>query len=374
MYIDISVIQPLPSSNPNRDDTGSPKSAVFGGVRRHRVSSQAWKRAVRTRFAEEIDSEYLGVRTKRAVELVAKKIEELAPELTDDAADLADGVFGVAGIKVETPKVKKDEDPAKYKQVSYLFFLSNAQIEAIAQLAIDKKLSGEKLTKKEAQSVIDGRNSIDLALFGRMVADDPSLNVDASCQVAHAISTHAVETEFDYFTAVDDQKRLDDSADAGAGMIGTVEFVSSCLYRYATINVDQLVKNLEDKQDARLAIEAFVKAFVMSMPTGKANTFANHSLPSGVYVALRDDQPMSLVAAFEKPVRPGQDYGYVEDTAQALVTYAEALYSAYGAPQKQYVCVADQAASSLQNLGEKIALKDLAKAVAQSSLPTSEQA
>lgn len=374
MFIDISVIQPLPSSNPNRDDTGSPKSAVFGGVRRHRVSSQSWKRAVRTRFDQEIDHAYLGVRTKRAVELVAQKIEELAPELADDAASMAESVFSVAGIRVEAPKVKKDEDPAKYKQVTYLFFLSHAQIEAVAQLAIDKKQSGEKLSKKEAQSVIDGRNSIDLALFGRMVADDPSLNVDASCQVAHAISTHAVETEFDYFTAVDDQKRLDDSADAGAGMIGTVEFVSSCLYRYATINVKQLLENLEDEQDARVAIEAFVRAFVMSMPSGKANTFANHSLPSGVYVALRDDQPISLAAAFEKPVQPGEGYGYVERSAQALVDYAQALYAAYDAPDKQYVCVADQAASCLETLGEKVALKDLAKAVAEASLPRSEQA
>lgn len=372
MYIDISVIQPLPSSNPNRDDTGSPKSAVFGGVRRHRVSSQAWKRAVRVKFSEELKGRDIGVRTKDAVRLVADKIAEISPPLREESLAMALECFKVAQIKLEEPSKKTEKDQvAKLKS---LIFLSSPQVDYLAKAAIKARNEGRKVKKAEVAEALNGENSIDLALFGRMIAREKGtapLNVDAACQVAHAISTHAVETEFDFYTAVDEWSRTDD----GAGMMGTIEFVSSCLYRYATINVDQLVKNLDnEEQDARLAIEAFVKAFIMSMPTGKANTFANQSLPSGVYVALRDDQPMSLVAAFEKPVRPGKDYGYVESSADALVGYAQTLYTAYGAPLKEYVCVADQAAERLETLGDRVALKELAKAVAHAALPMSGQA
>lgn len=370
MYIDLNVIQPIPSSNPNRDDTGSPKTALYGGARRHRVSSQAWKRAVRKQFAGEIPSEYLGVRTKKAIEMVAQAIIEQAPELEDKAVKLADKTFNTAGIKSELPKAKEGEEAPRIPEVKYLYFISRKQIEKIAATIVEAEREGKKLNKKQVKEILKDQNSIDLALFGRMVADDPDLNVDASCQVSHALSTHAVETEFDYFTAVDDAKdAAEEDRSAGAGMIGTVEFVSSCLYRYATINVDLLVENLDSKDDAKVAVGAFINAFVKSIPTGKINTFANHTLPSAVYVAIRDDQPMSLAGAFETPVKTDLGGGYVKKSVDQLVEYAEAIYGAYGKPVQDFACAADPSAKEIGKIAESIPLKDLAGRVAEAVFP-----
>ena len=143
-----------------------------------------------------------------------------------------------------------------------------------------------------------------------MVADDDRPQRRRRRQVAHALSVHAVDNEYDYFTAVDDHKNADDDEDAGAGMIGTVEFNSSTLYRYATVDVDRLRDNLGDAEATRRAVEAFVRAFVQSMPTGKQNTFANRTLPDAVLVVLRDTQSINLVGAFEDAIT-GRDHGRV---------------------------------------------------------------
>ena len=149
--------------------------------------------------------------------------------------------------------------------------------------------------------------TVDMVLFGRMVAKAPSLNYDAAAQVAHSISTHTVQNEFDYFTAVDDCAPEDN---AGAGHLGTVEYNSATLYRYATVNVLELVRTLGAEQAAQ-TVRAFGEAFIRSMPTGKQNSFANRTLPDAVYVTLRQDQPVNLCGAFEKPVRKSEE-GYAE--------------------------------------------------------------
>ncbi|MDI9588956.1 MAG: type I-E CRISPR-associated protein Cas7/Cse4/CasC [Acidobacteriota bacterium] len=370
MFIDIHAIQALPSSNINRDDTGSPKSALYGGVRRHRVSSQSWKRAVRETFPSFVSDDFVGIRTKRALELVAKQIAEIDEVMAPSATDLAESVFKKMGLGVEATAKTDDSGQARTKELKTLIFLSKSQVRALAELAIATQ---GKPGKKEALQTLQSENALDMALFGRMVADAPTLNIDAACQVAHAISTHAVETEFDYFTAVDDYKALTDESDAGAGMIGTVEFVSSCLYRYATINVDQLVNNLESEEDARTSIEAFLKAFVRSMPSGKVNTFANNTLPAGVYVTLREG-PMSLVGAFENAVRSDRGEGYVHKSVDSLVNYAQDMYSAYGEPAQQFVLVADKGAESLVQLtDDRYSLSDLATRVATTAIPTGDE-
>lgn len=300
--VDIHVLQTVPPSNLNRDDTGSPKTARYGGVVRARVSSQAWKRGSRTAFADVLDRRDLGVRTKRLVELIGDEIATLEPALQDRAPALAKEVLTAAGIKVAVPKGKKDVP----EESGYLVFFSHRQIAGLAELAVHAaKEAGEgKVTidKKDAKARADAEHSVDVALFGRMVADATDLNVDAAAQVAHALSVHSVENEYDYFTAVDDHKAEDDEEDAGAGMIGTVEFNSSTLYRYATVDVDRLRENLGDNEATRRAVEAFVRAFVLSMPTGKQNTFANRTLPDAVLVVLRETQPINLVGAFEEPI------------------------------------------------------------------------
>lgn len=325
-YVDIHIIQSLPPSCVNRDDSGSPKSAVYGGVRRLRVSSQSWKRATRLYFNDLLDAKDVGVRTKRVVEVLAERIAEDAPELADAAAELAEKVFAAAKIKLAPPRGKKDAP----QESGYLLFLSTSQIERLAGLAIASARGGEALDAKTVKKIFKEAHAVDIALFGRMVADDTDLNVDAACQVAHAISTHAAENEYDFFTAVDDDKSRSEEEDAGAGMMGTVEFSSATMYRYATVNLDMLVENLGDDDAALRALEVFIKGFCLSMPTGKQNTFANRTLPEAVVVSVRDDQPVSLVGAFEKPIRTNEADGYLTRSVGALAEHARAIEDNYG--------------------------------------------
>lgn len=325
-YVDIHIIQSLPPSCVNRDDSGSPKSAVYGGVRRLRVSSQSWKRATRLYFNDLLDAKDVGVRTKRVVEVLAERITEDAPELADAAAGLAEKVFAAARIKLAPPRGKKDAP----QESGYLLFLSTSQIERLAGLAIASARGGGALDAKTVKKIFKEAHAVDIALFGRMVADDTDLNVDAACQVAHAISTHAAENEYDFFTAVDDDKSRSEEEDAGAGMMGTVEFSSATMYRYATVNLDMLVENLGDGDAALRALEVFIKGFCLSMPTGKQNTFANRTLPEAVVVSVRDDQPVSLVGAFEKPIRTNEADGYLARSVGALAEHARAIEDNYG--------------------------------------------
>ena len=315
LYVDFHVLQTVPPSCINRDDTGSPKTAIYGGVTRARVSSQAWKHAMRQAFVEEslLDEEDVGKRTKKVTELVEKEIAALAPE--KDAAKLAKKTLDNAGIK-------NDE-----KGTKALFFISQAQIKALAQLAVE-----ECADKKEYKKALSTAPSVDIALFGRMVADDPSLNFDAAAQVAHSISTHAVQNEYDYFTAVDDCQVEDN---AGAGHLGTVEYNSATLYRYATVNVMELERHLGAKKAAEV-VRSFGEAFIRSMPTGKQNTFANRTLPDAVYVTIREDQPVNLCGAFERAVRKSTE-GYAEPSKNALQAYAQQLYQSFAeAPAESF--------------------------------------
>ena len=228
---------------------------------------------------------------------------------------MAKKVLEAAGIKL-TEKNGKVETGA-------LFFISAKQIEKLAEKAIahpDGKF--EKEDKKELQEALKNYPSVDLALFGRMVADEPSLNYDAAAQVAHAISTHAVHNEYDYFTAVDDCTSEDNS---GAGHLATVEYNSSTLYRYATVNAAELVRYLGE--DTPKAVRNFAEAFITSMPTGKQNTFANRTRPDAVYVTVRRDQPVNMAGAFEKPVITKG--GYVEQSIKSLIDYAKESYEDY---------------------------------------------
>ena len=309
LYVDIHVLQTVPPSCVNRDDTGSPKTARYGGVTRARVSSQAWKRAVRMMFKKLKDGRLVGERTKKIVEMVAREIEHGEP--SPEAMKLAEKLLTAAGLKI------KDAE----KGTDALFLMSPDQAKALAKVDPSQK---EKELKKACQDALKDGASADMALFGRMVADDPSLNVEAACQVAHAISTHAVQNEFDYFPAVD---ACAPAEKAGAGHLGTVEFNSATLYRYATINAETLVETLKERTPEEVAsvVKAFTDAFVRSMPTGKQNTFANRTIPDLVVVMLREDQPVNFCGAFEKPVVAKADdgYGYVEASKEAFWAYAE---------------------------------------------------
>lgn len=287
-FLDIHAIQTLPPSNVNRDDTGSPKTAVYGGVTRARVSSQSWKRAMRKYFLDTVEDD-MGVRSVYIVKYIADIITEKDPSISEkDALTKAEKTLNA--VKIPTAKAK----------AKTLFFLGKKQAEELAEAAIAGEKDKDKLTE-----ILKDNQAIDIALFGRMLANSKDINEDASAQVAHAISTHGVQTEFDYFTAIDDLKPENES---GAAMIDTVEYNSSTLYRYANVAVHKLIRQLKDKQKTVDTVGLFVEAFASSMPTGKINSFANQTLPQMLLVNIRKDRPVNLVTAFENPIRSKNGY------------------------------------------------------------------
>lgn len=360
-FIDIHALQTLPPSNINRDDTGSPKSAFFGGVQRQRVSSQAWKSVIRRDFELHLDRSKLGVRTRLIADKVVARILDLASEFDADAAEEA---VKQAFTAVKNPKNKKYvklERQEGEKRISdravssAALFLSNQQIDKLAQAIIEA--NGEKIPPKQVQEILNTEHGIEIALFGRMLADAPDFNVDAACQVAHALSVHGTEPDFDYYTAVDDVVRSAGDS-TGASMIGTIEMASSTLYRYANINLDALITNLGDTSASVEATLAFVRAFVGSMPTGKQNSFAARTLPDAVIVTVRNDRPISYVNAFEKAITEVE--GRRVAAARALASEAKNIEEAYGyEPVASYVLALGDLKEELAGLGESVSLKGL---------------
>lgn len=338
IYLDIHILQTVPPSCVNRDDTGSPKTARYGGVTRARVSSQAWKRAVRLMFRDMFPKDEVGIRTKRAVELVKERITALKPD-AEKPEKLAADALSNAGVKLAKDNAGTDA----------LFFLSAAQASALAKLAV----AGEN-DKNAYKQALKDNPSVDIALFGRMVASDPSLNYDAAAQVAHAISTHEVRNEFDYFTAMDDLAPEDN---AGAAHLDTTEFNSCTMYRYATAGIHELAGHLGAEEAVRAAVN-FVRAFCLSMPTGKQNSFANRTAPEAAYVTIRGDQPVNLAGAFERPVRSFAG-GYEEPSEEALAGYAMKTYGTFvEAPKAAFVVGGGE---KLDELGRRVSLEGLVK-------------
>ncbi|MFC5697829.1 type I-E CRISPR-associated protein Cas7/Cse4/CasC [Pseudomonas sp. GCM10022186] len=363
LFIEFHLIQNFAPSNLNRDDTGAPKDALFGGHRRARVSSQCFKRAIRLTAREHdlVAPEFRGVRTKKLKALLLERLVGRDPREAEGKIETA---LAAAGLKL------KDDG-----KTEYLLFLGEAEIAGFAALieqhwdelagaAAEGEKKGKKEAKasapvevvKKAKALLDGGKAVDVALFGRMLADMPEVNQDAACQVAHAISTHRVEREFDYFTAVDDKGAADET---GAGMIGQVEFNSATLYRYAVVDSHKLLGNLQQDRELTLsALEAFTQAVVRAIPTGKQNTFAAHNLPSFVGVCLRHGGPLNLANAFEKPVSPRADKSLSSQSVELLARHEEQLATVYadGRDQWAYLDLSDawpaQKGKRATNLGE----------------------
>jgi CRISPR system Cascade subunit CasC len=338
---EIHALQNFAPSNLNRDDTGSPKDALFGGTRRARISSQCQKRAVRQSFKGILDPDDIGLHTKRLLELLPDALEKKGRSRTE-----AEGKIRAALASV---KLSINEDGKS----QYLLFLGQREIAKLATILHEKWESigvpvnepsgakkGKKSKKQAAQEadpelkkalekVFDGGKAVDVALFGRMLADMPEKNQNAACQVAHAISTHAVEPEFDYYTAVDDSKPEDKP---GADMIGDVPFNSACYYRYAVVDWEKLVENLQgDAHLARKGLRAFVEGFCISEPTGKQNAFAAHNPPEFIAISVRHNTaPRSLANAFETVVQVRKGESLTQRSVEMLLKKAQVLQGAYG--------------------------------------------
>ncbi|GAB3393395.1 type I-E CRISPR-associated protein Cas7/Cse4/CasC [Azotobacter armeniacus] len=341
LFVEFHLIQNFAPSNLNRDDTGAPKEALFGGHRRARVSSQCFKRAIRLAAQEHelVAPEYCGVRTKKLLDLLQEKLQGRDLE---EARGKIETALAAAGLKL------KDDG-----KTEYLLFLGEGEIAGFAELIEEHwdelataPVGGEKKGKKEAKAsapaevvkkaraLLNGGKAVDVALFGRMLADLPEVNQDAACQVAHAISTHRVEREFDYFTAVDDKGGPEET---GAGMIGQVEFNSATFYRYAVVDAHKLLANLQNDRDLTLAaLEAFTQAKVRAIPTGKQNTFAAHNLPAFVGVCLRRASPLNLANAFEKPVAPGREQALSSLSVAELARHESLMAGVYADPSDRW--------------------------------------
>lgn len=426
--IEVHLIQNFAPSNLNRDDTGQPKSATFGGFRRARFSSQCTKRSSRD-WWRQANMITVGERTKRLQELIGKKLTE-----DEDFCKDKDEALRTEGVRVFTDAYYAAADKKKPENTSVLLFVSPQEVtfcvQAVKDLWADRTNSGSELQGSEVQepgetgkskkkaknerfegiATIVGKRrkaaeqkgktaddtsgadekqndaddvdapsdaeaddkkksvhnmkklkeiedrikaaqvSADIALFGRMLAEQPGRNTDGACQVAHPISTHKVDMEMDFYTAVDD---LNPKEETGAGMMGVVGFNSACYYRYAVVDRDQLARNLagklereggkwkeseennltdKDYAEADKVIRAFLEAMVYAIPTGKQNSFAAQNPPSfGLFVRRQGGCPISLANAFAKPVRTTKDDDdLVGLSVAALTEHWDALKKVYG--------------------------------------------
>lgn len=329
LFVDFHVIQTVPPSCVNRDDTGSPKTATYGGVTRARVSSQAWKHAMREYFKLSWAEEDLAVRSRRIIQELAEEIKRKSGMDSPEALEVSEKALQDLGFVIQEGEGEESKEErttksgkGKKKQgknnaedkLKTLFFISRAQISALADVIIKGYTKSEDLV-----DVLNEHPNFEIALFGRMAASNHALKCDAASQVAHSISTHEVHTEFDYFTALDD---LSTEENLGAGHLGIVEFNSSTMYRYATINVRELERQQIGEVDR--VVRSFAEAFIYSMPTGRQNPFANRTVPDAVYITIREDQPVNFCGAFEEAINSSN--GYSKPSILRLVEYANKSY------------------------------------------------
>jgi CRISPR system Cascade subunit CasC len=318
-FLQLHLLTFFPPANLNRDDTGRPKTAVVGGATRLRLSSQALKRAWRTSDAFSTAlAGHMGQRTQRIGEVVRQHLR--AADMEDaKALDTARTIARVFG------KLKdiKDDDPA---QIEQLAFISPQERQAALALA-DRALAGETIDATAAGLLRRSDTAADIALFGRMLADNPSYNREAAAQVAHAITTHKVTVEDDYYTAVDDLKTAVD--DAGAGFLGEAAFGSGVFYLYLCVDRTLLVKNLGGEAAlAGTALAALARAAATVAPNGKQNSFAAFGRAGYVLAECGRQQPRTLAGAFARPIS-GEDL--MVESIRAFRTFRANLDAAYGA-------------------------------------------
>jgi CRISPR system Cascade subunit CasC len=392
MFVQIHMLQSMPPGNPNRDETGQPKKCIFGKVTRARISSQCLKRNIRSYFDKQKKFDALASRTKYLPLMVSNELKKIKSDISEDELERIKGALrkefkaekgapeavesedGGAGVPVEAA-VPSDDDPNLTRQL--VFFpppFARDLAEAIAAFMRDKpeaygqwvgvapqqskkltnaekkkltkeekiKLNAEKKAIKDATDEfrkgvceMSKASTVDIGMFGRMTTSDLLINVDAACQVAHALSTHEAVIESDYFTAMDDEKKVfaaTQTEQAGAGHIGSGDdrtfFDSAVYYKYLNLDVDALKKHLSwDNDSTGHAAGALLEAAVCANPTGKQNSFANHGVHELILVEISKGKfPISYANAFLKPV---EGTNLMEESAKALAGYVHAVAKAF---------------------------------------------
>ncbi len=316
MQLELHLIQSFPPANLNRDENGMPKSTVFGGRPRARISSQCQKRAVRKFYQD-----YADLNPAQFANRSRNWLPKLQELLTDQGIE-ANHAEVAARLALEEGLKLKFNDEGK---ATTIVFLGQTELAAIANILVSNwviikpGLTGDtpELPKREPniakvieKALVETGKPGDVALFGRMMASLPTVNVDAAVQMAHAISVNTLQQEFDFFTAVDD---LGGDDETGADHMGETGYNSSTYYRFATLDTDQLAQNLGGTEHLESIIKAFADAFVQAIPSGHQNGFAAHTRPAAVMAVVRQGQPVSLVDAFEDPIAPkGQPVSLVD--------------------------------------------------------------
>ena len=340
MLYEIHMIKNYPPTNLNRDEMGAPKTCMFGGALRGRISSQCLKRSWRTSeiFREAVGEENLGMRTRQLPQLVTDALR---------ARGVQEAYLTELMPKLSTFGNKKGTENQKGNYTAQLVFYAPQDIAAVAD-AVEQKLAEcatlkevKAIKGKELEKMIVGAEvrpvTLDIALFGRMVTSDAFANVDAAMQVAHAISTNKVMMESDYFTAMDDLLQGDTMEESGAGHIQDTDYDSSCYYLYASLDTDALRENLKNAEDpdtlVQRAVPALLRAMALTNPSGKQNSFAGHVLPSAMLIECKQHKiQTSLVNAFVKPVRPSGEHDLVQNSIRAMVDEVIQTQKDFGLP------------------------------------------
>lgn len=296
-YIQLHLLTSYPPANLNRDDLGRPKTAVMGGAQRLRISSQSLKRAWRTSdLFKAALSDHIGVRTKEMGVQVFNQFKK-AGIAENHAKEWGKAIAEQFG-KLKGKDPKKPLQDLEIEQLAHFSPDEKKAIDTLAQTLIAKN---REPNEEELHLLRERHKAVDIAMFGRMLADKPAFNTEAACQVAHAITVHRVAVEDDYFTAVDDLN--EGKEDMGAAHIGETEFAAGLFYLYVCINRDLLLENIQnDEELAAKALRALTESAATIAPTGKQNSFASRAYASYILAEKGTRQPRSLSIAFLKPV------------------------------------------------------------------------
>ncbi len=352
--IELHVLQSFPVSCMNRDDVGSPKSAIFGGVNRARISSQCMKRAIREFAQAQFPSaQFNAQRTRLIITPLQNALKKhglgeeesiiharsIADKLTKkEKTQEKDSETAKSAEKKSEPKSDDDGE----ESVSTLLFLSPAEIDALAKGTAEAVLKGRDYKKDLAKfcKSTDLKNAADIAFFGRMVAADQSLTLEGASMFSHAISTHRAESDLDFYTAIDDMQNV---SDAGAGMMGTLEFNAAVYYRYTAINLDLLFSRSHlgsmTIDERKGVLDAFIRSTLMAVPGARKNSMNAHTLPGFVLGVMKEKgQPVQLVNAFEEPIFC-RGKSILDASAEKLLVHHDSLKATWGISTKLEVAM-----------------------------------
>lgn len=351
-HIALHILQPFPATCLNRDDTGAPKNLIFGGVTRARVSSQCWKRQIRFEARKLSPEHFAGERTRRASDDLAAALAHPHLGLTaEDALATARSVCHafLSNSAPTKPKAKGKAKKAKAEaealieiekasdesdaQTSTLLYFSPGEIRSMAEAIAAAKKAGEDVQKAASSAArkFTRKDAADIAIFGRMVANAPSLNIEGAGLFAHAFSTHKCDNDLDFWTAVEDRKQSED--DAGAANMGHAEFNSACYYRYIALNLDSLANadhlKAIGKEGRQQVARAFLRAALLAVPSAKQNSMNGHMLPEFALGLVSTGQPFQLANAFESPVRANGE-GWLTPSVGVLEKHHAKLKKIFG--------------------------------------------